>query len=416
MAEIPPAHRFLGGIGRALSSQTYLTYWSGQAFHVQGIWIYRLSSGWLVWELTKSPVWLGAIGFAFAAPALFIGPIGGTISDRIGHRLTAMLSLILGLMVMLVMGVSTWLELISPTGLFALVALLSMTTAFDFPARQSLISSIVDPRYFKESLALNWATFNAATFTGPLIAGFLLALGGAKLAFAVVIGTYIIMLQALWRLPPSPKANTGIPILSGLADDFRAGLRYTLKHPLIPYIVALHVVAMLFLKPYIDLMPGFAVEVFARGEQGLALLLAMSGIGGLAVSVYMTVRAETINLFLVLIASEFLGALFLVLFAATDQFWLAQAFMVAVGGMTAAAGLASSTLAQQLVDDDYRGRVLSIILALFIGAPALGALGLGWIAEQTSLPVAVISGAALALIPAAIISRKLYRLSRKVQG
>ena len=81
--------QYFGGIGRALSSRNYRVYWYGHLFSSNGVWIYVISSQWLIFHLTQSPAWLGAIGFAYLAPVFFIGPIAGAIADRFGQRRTA---------------------------------------------------------------------------------------------------------------------------------------------------------------------------------------------------------------------------------------------------------------------------------------------------------------------------------------
>ena len=174
----------------------------------------------------------------------------------------------------------------------------------------------------------------------------------------------------------------------------------------------LHVAASLFLRAHLDLMPGFAVDIFGRDEQGLALLLSASGIGAMIVAVLLTLYAGRIALLPVLIWSEIVAGAFLVLFTATDQFLFGTAALVVGGGMAAATGIASSTMIQQSVDNAYRGRVISITLAMAMGAPAFGALAIGWFAEFIGLQWSVGGGAVIAILVAAAMARPLFARRR----
>jgi hypothetical protein len=82
--------RHFGGMGRALSARNYRVYWYGHLFSSNGGWIFLISSQWLIFPLTESPIWLGAIGFAYLAPLFFLGPLAVqylTVMDTAGQGL-----------------------------------------------------------------------------------------------------------------------------------------------------------------------------------------------------------------------------------------------------------------------------------------------------------------------------------------
>jgi MFS family permease len=401
--------RYFGGFARALSSRRYRIYWTGQLGHMQGIWFYRIAAGWLMFELTHSPAWLGAIGFAMTIPILLISPIAGAVGDRIGHLRMAIIALACGLPVMAIIMTVTWAGLMTPILLIVLFAILTTFVAFEYPGRQSLVPSLVAPEHLSEAMALNWSAFNTAAFTGPLLAGLLLSLGGATLSFAAVVLTYAAMLQALLRLrtkadPPARSLN-----ISSLASDLMEGLRYTGAHRLIPLVLALHVLSNVLLRPYVDLMPGIAETVFAEGLSALATLLAASGVGAVIVAGAMTFLAGRFDLIRTLIVCAFAAAAAAFLFANTTDLWIGAVLVAALGGLLTAIGIASSTLIQKSVDDAYRGRVVAILLALYIGAPALGTLGIGWLSEIVGFQPAL----AWAAVLSAVITFALMRSALK---
>jgi MFS family permease len=166
-----------GGIGTALAIRDYRIYWLGQAISVQGVWIWRISSGVLIFQLTHSPAWLGFISVIYFVPLIFVGPLAGAIADRVGHRRTAIVTIWVAISISFAMAVLSFLGLMNPYILAALVAVLGVGHAFDFPARQVLIQILVGREQMSAAIALNSTTFNTAAFTGPAIGAALLAWG-----------------------------------------------------------------------------------------------------------------------------------------------------------------------------------------------------------------------------------------------
>lgn len=405
-----------GGIGRVLSNPDYRTYWSGQVFHVQGIWIHRVAAGWLIFHMTGSPVWLGAIGFALSAPMLVLGPIAGAVCDRVGHRWVALISVGGGFVLMALLAALTFADAVTPGILFAMVIFQAVFIAFEYPARQSLIPTLIRREDIAQAMALNWATFTVATFTGPTIAGALLTAGGPQLAFATVVVTYLWMAIVMLRIPGGARPSRQAFAFGGLLGEIVDGVRYTLAHRHIPVVIALQCGVTLLLRPYADLMPGFAVDVFATDAKGLAILLAAAGLGAVIVATIMTLRTREGRLAQVLVLGAIGAALALLGFVATDMFWVAAASLVFVGGLMAGVGIAASTLVQQFVAPDYRGRVISVTLALYIGGPAVGALGLGWLADVAGFRIAIAAAALVVLIAVGAIGRPLLRRLRGPGG
>ena len=401
------------GARRALASPGYRIYWIGQIPHVQGIWIHRVAAGWLIFDLTGSPAWLGAIGFAMAAPSLLLSPIAGAVCDRMGHRRTSALATAGGMLVMAITMLFTILNMVTPFLLFGLVTLHAVCVAFEFPSRQALVPALLDRSVLTEGMAMNWAVFNVAFFTGPLIAGLLLTLGGPQLGFATTVCTYGWMVVSLFRIPLDEPKLRSIRF-NGLLRDIASGIAYTRNHPIIPSIIGLQVAASLLVRPYIDLMPGFAVQVFGRDEQGLAILLAASGIGALIFSVALTMFSRERWLVYTFVAGMIGSATMLLVFTTTNQFWVGVACLVLVGGLATTTGIANATLIQQYVDASYRGRVVSLNMAFQVGAPALGAFSLGWLAEFVGLQWALGAGAVLVILVTSLGARKLFAKRRDV--
>jgi MFS family permease len=218
------------------------------------------------------------------------------------------------------------------------------------------------------------------------------------------------MFGALARIPLVDMRQPRHAEAGGLLADVMSGIRYTLAHPVIPVVIALQVAASVLIRPYVDLMPGFAGAVFGRGEEGLATLLAGSGVGALLVSVSLTLFSRESWLPYTFVIGAACAGIALIAFAATDNYWLAVAVLLIVGGGTTATGIANATIIQQHVDPGYRGRVVSLNMAFQMGTPAFGSLALGWLAEFIGLQLAIGIAGVVFLACMTPFTRTLFRM------
>lgn len=119
------------------------------------------------------------------------------------------------------------------------------------------------------AVAVNSIVFNVARFIGPALAGLLIGAGGVALAFAANAVSFAAFLVALSRLHLDEQASVAVEQGSGLGRDLAAGLRYAASHPGIGPLLALLVITNIFGRPFVELLPGFAAQVFAAGPERL---------------------------------------------------------------------------------------------------------------------------------------------------
>ena len=159
-------------------------------------------------------------------------------------------------------------------------------------------------------------------------------------------------------------------------------------------------------------MAGFAEQVFQLDEHGLGNLLAASGIGALSAALILAVRGKTKGLTTIFVYGAMLTAIALLVFVSNSQILVALVTMVLVGGFIVATGLSGQTLIQNIVEDEYRARVVSVHLAIVVGGSAFGTLAIGWLAEFVGFQKALGVMAAIALVVFIFQGRKL--LSRSI--
>jgi predicted MFS family arabinose efflux permease len=272
------------------------------------------------------------------------------------------------------------------------------------PARLALVPSLVPRSALATAVAINSIVFNLARFAGPALAGLAIVWWDVSVVFALNAMSFLAFLLALARLRLQPVALDGQgrrSMLSAIAD----GLRYTGGHRGIGPLLLLHAILAVSARPFFELLPGFASDVFGRGASGLAMLGSAVGIGAVAGGLWLVQRHQEARLTKVALGSSFLVTLSVLSFSLTTWFAVALVCMVLAGFGMVVAGVGTQTLIQTSVDEAMRGRVLSLFGLIFRGGPAIGALVMGAASEFVGLQVPVAAGTIIGLIAAILIWR-----------
>jgi MFS family permease len=389
-----------GGIGRALSHRDYCIYWTSNGINTVGRWMYRIAVGWLTWELTESFTWLGIVAFAESFPLVVFSVLAGAIADRIGYiritilAQTATAIVAAGFAVLTLAGIIT-IELVLISALL-IGSLESLTT----PARMALVHALVPKQDLSAAIALGSATFNAARFIGPAIAGGLLVWAGSGVVLAVVAIAFAQFCVILLIVnADEPERNPGP--WRDLAGDIVTGIRYGFGHPGIRYLLIMLAVTGLLIRPVIELMPGFSADVFNRGADGLAILMSTLGFGAMVSCIWVAQRGRTEGLTRLVTASLLVQGVALVMCTLVGHFlgnlWIAAACFGVVGFAMLIGGVGSQTLMQNAVESHMRARVMSLFIMISWGLPAFGALAAGWIANFAGLPITIGVGGILTI-------------------
>ena len=366
-------------IARALRSPNYRLWFAGQSVSLIGTWMQSVAQQWVVYEMTGSKFLLGAVAFAGSLPTFFLMLPSGVLADRVPRRsillYTQTASMILAFMLMLLLAASR----LEVWHVFVMAILLGVVNSVDAPARQSFTIEIIDDRNdLPNAIALNSTMFNLARVIGPAAAGLILATWGAVWCFGVNGASFIAVLAGLllMRIPSSAPRAAEEP-----ARQVRDGVRYAFGHPVILPLILLTIVSGVFPFSYSTLLPAFAVEVLHQGETALGLLTAAVGIGAVLSSLFMASRAHKEKWSGRLLLGSLLFPLSLLLFSFSGSFALSLALLVCAGFGLVVQNTSINSIIQTLVDDNLRGRIMSIYLMAFFGAVPIGALQAGTVAE-----------------------------------
>jgi predicted MFS family arabinose efflux permease len=381
----------LGNIARAFAHRNYLVYVSGNSISLIGWWLERVAVGWLTWTLTHSGAWLGLISLADFLPVLFLAPFAGVLADRRDRVRTIRVTQWIGCLQASLLAILVVTDAMTIEILFALVLMLGIASGVAQPSRLALIPTLVDREALASALAINSVIFNLARFIGPALAGIVIAEIGIATAFAANAVGYIafqISLLNLRGLPPQPEV--------GRQNVLRASLEafsYACRHSGIGPMLLLFVVTTIGTRGFIELFPGFADRVFARGPQGLAMLTSTVGLGAICGASWMVLRSAITGLANVVLVCTLIMSLAILAFTATDALYLALPCVFVAGAMMTITGTGAQTLIQAVVDDRMSGRVMALYGMIFRAGPAVGAVLMGTLSEYLGLRLALALGA-----------------------
>ena len=383
----------VGNIARAFTHRNYRVYVAGNSISLIGWWLQRVAVGWLAWTLTHSGTWLGLVSLADFLPVLVLAPFAGVLADRRDRVRIIRWTQLCGVAQASLLAVLVATGWITIGLLFSLVLLLGIASSLAQPARLALIPNLVDRESLASALAINSVMFNAARFIGPAIAGILIADVGIAAAFAANAVGYIAFQISLARLRDLPPLPTALP-----QNALRASVEafaYASRHPGIGPMLLLFAVTTIGTRGFVELFPGFADSVFARGPQGLSMLTSTVGLGAIFGGAWMAMRPGRAGLAGVVFAATLLMSLAIIAFAATDHFYLALPCVLIAGAAMTITGTGAQTLIQAAVDPRMAGRVMALYGMIFRSGPALGAVLVGMASDHIGLRLPLALGAAV---------------------
>jgi MFS family permease len=261
------------------------------------------------------------------------------------------------------------------------------------------------------AIALNSLTFNAARLIGPAIAGILVAMIGEGMCFLINGVSYLAVIFALlsMKMPPRAVKKEHKPIMR----EFKEGLSYTLGHPVIRSVMMLTALISLVGMSYVVLMPVFARDILGGDASTLGFLMGASGLGALLGALYLASRKSVKGLKKVVLYTTNLFGLSLIAFSFSRTLWLSMAILVFTGFSMIAQMASNNTVLQTIVQDNMRGRVMSIFMAAFMGMVPFGCLLAGSLAAWVGAKATLLIFGILCILGSIPMSRK-ERTNREV--
>lgn len=400
---------------RSLKNPVYRLYFGGLIGQFAAMNMQMVTRGFLVYHLTNSGAILGGLTLAATIPMLFLSLFGGVIADRVQKKYVMIVGQVSSAVVALGVAITLTLGYMSPENpgswwvLIVAGVLQGTITGLMMPSRQAFLPEIVGGEQLMNAISLNTMGMNSLRLLAPALAGFLIGDDfNFEVVYYVMTGLYLTSVIFIAFLPhTSTIAIRGSSALASIKE----GLRYVRHETNILLILIFTLFAVMLSMPYLLLMPIFAVEVLNVGAQGMGVLVSVSGAGAIIGSLALASLPNKKRGLMLLGGSLLLG-LALVGFSLSNSWYLSLALIVFVGlGQTVRMAL-SNTLVQYYVEDEYRGRVMSIYMMEF-GLMGFGVFGAGLLAEITSVQWAV-GGFAAVLVVMSILALVLVPRIRKL--
>ena len=317
-------------------------------------WMDLVILGWLALELTGSPFMVGLAAFARSAPMMFLGPFAGVVADRV-HR---------GRVLLLTQGVglatAVALALVFAAGrgaywpLVALEVLFGALWAVDFPARRTVLYSLVGSGRVATAVSLETVSMQLAKMIGPVLAGLGLAKLGPPACFAAMAVCYAVGLAVSLRLGRGP-GETPRPAPASVTATLGAGVRAAWEEPTMRAVLVITVLMNVLIFPYQQMLAVFAREVLDAGPEWLGALVAADGLGSLLGALAIASRHGFVAHRQLFAAAVVVTPLLLVAFAGSRWAWVCLALLVVIGAAESGFATMQSTLVLLTAPEDRRG-------------------------------------------------------------
>ncbi len=387
--------RSLNPFRTLLAHRNFRLFWIGQTLSLMGTWMQTMAQGWLALQLSNSAFIVGLVSSIGSLPILALSLPAGVVTDRV-NKLTLVTICQAALLVeaALLWGFTYWNRITIPL-LLGLAFINGMASAFEIPARQSLMIELVGRDDLHDAIALNSSGFNLARIIGPALGAAVIATFGLSWCFFLNAVSYLAVLAGLFmiRLPPWEAAIHPSPL-----EGMREGIRYMVDTPVISALIRLMTVSAICGIPYLTLMPVVARDLLHAGAAGYGVLLACVGIGGLAGALFLAAVGGRFRRGKLLAFSTYGFAALLIAFSFSRSEWLSRGVLLGCGFMMILNGALLNGLLQSIVPDALRGRLMSVYSLIAVGlSQVVGSFVAGSVANAVGVDWAIGGAAAIML-------------------
>lgn len=386
----------------ALKHRDFRLLWLGQIVSVTGSQMQSIAINWHVYLLTKSAFALGLVGLFKGAPIIICSLLGGVVADAINRRRLMIVTQSVMLTTAALLAIATIAGLQSVWPIYILSALASAAAAFDIPARQSLMPSLVPATDFPNAVSLSSIVFNMATIGGPALAGFILAGSGPGIIYAINAASFLAVIAALLAMRVSGSPELQVRRREALSfTALKEGLHFVWRTPIIVQTMTLDFVATFFASATL-LLPIFAQEQLHVDARGYGFLAAAPAVGSLLTALVMARMGSFRREGRLVVVSVAVFGIATAAFGVSTVFWFSLLMLAVTGAADTVSTVLRQTIRQLVTPNHLRGRMTAINMMFFMGGPQLGELEAGSLASIIGAPLSVVVGGLGSLIAACI--------------
>jgi MFS family permease len=377
-------------IAAALRYRNYRLFFAGQSVSLIGTWTQRIAMAWLVYTLAGGDRahalrMLGIQGFLGQIPIVICAPWAGVLIDRWDRRRVLVWTQAAAMVQASILAALVLTNQVQIWHVLTMSVILGVVNSFDMPARQSFVVRMIERREdLPNAIALNSFMVNFGKIAGPAIAGIVIAWVGEGYCFVINAISYVGVIVAVLAMRMEKFEK---PTIVGRArDDLREGVRYVLGNAPIRSVMLMVLLVSLVGVPYTDMMPVVAKEFFKGGPQTFGFLRMAPGFGAVAGGLWLALRNSADGLGRVIPVAAVIFGVGLISFTLSGSLTLSLGFLCLTGFGMMVQMASSNTIVQTAVDDDKRGRVMSLYATAMQGALPWGSLIAGFVAAEIGIP------------------------------
>ncbi|WP_318389355.1 MFS transporter [Enterobacter sp.] len=374
--------------GRLLQHRSFVAFWLARTSSGFGFQMLSIIVGWQIYSQTQSAFWLGMIGLVQFVPSLTLALWAGHIADQFDRRRVVMAGQVVEWVAIVLLAWLTWQGDAHVWVILGLIFVISCAKTIESPSMISMLPALVPKSILARATAANAVSGQAAQIVGPALGGFLYA-AGADVVYAVTAGLYLASLMMVLTLKYEQAPPPRTP--ATLATLF-AGVDFIRKRPDVLGVISLDLFAVL-LGGATALLPIFAHDVLHTGPMGLGLLRSAPAVGALLVGFWLSRRALTRNVGMIMFMSVAGFGVATLCFAFSQWMWLSLLALFALGGCDMVSMVIRGSLVQLDTPDEMRGRVNAVNSIFINTSNQLGEFESGMLAAWLgAVPAAAIGG------------------------
>jgi MFS family permease len=387
-------------------SRDFSLLWFGSFVSQAGSQMHVVAVSWQVYELTKNPLALGAIGVARIVPLVLLALGSGVLADALDRRKLMLFSQIAMMLCSAALAIAGSLGIVTVWWIYIITALSSAAGTLGTPARQAIVPSLVPREQLSSALSLNIISWQAATIMGPTIGGLIIAAWGVSTVYWIDAFSFLAVIAALLLMRVGALVGERRPV------NFRAaleGFAFVRSNTLIWSTMLLDFLAT-FLGSATVLLPLFATDILKVGPEGVGLLYAAPSIGAVAASAILSVRGPLPRQGMVLLLAVTIYGICTAIFGLSTSFWLSVLMLIGVGASDTVSMVVRQTIRQLTTPDEMRGRMTAVGMFFFAGGPQLGEIEAGVAARLLGGPFSVAAGGLACVLMVGILAAVTPRL------
>jgi MFS family permease len=407
---MPLASRLVTDITPLRESPLFRRLWVGTTLSAVGSALTMFALPLQIYDITRSPFAVGALGIVSLVPTLAVGLPGGALADAMDRRKLALLTTVGQAAVSAALAGQALAGLSALWLLYLLAGLSSALSAVSQPARRTLVPSLLRPEQLTAGLALNRVSFQVMMTGGPALAGIITAAAGGHLqaCYLLDVVSFTGSVYGVARLPamrPQPGASRPGP------RAIARSVGFVRRSPVLAGAFLADLNATIFGLP-IALFPAINAERFGGNPTTLGFFTTAIGVGGLVSSAFTGPVGRAARQGALMLGTVAIWGAAFAGFALAHTLWLVLGLLAVAGAADTFTVVLRGTIVQAVTTDEFRGRLTAVEYVIGVGGDSLGRLESGAVGSLTSPTIGALSGGIATVVLTGVIAMAMPAFAR----